>query len=497
MVFVIPKSVKYVAVDKALFSLLLWGVLLAGYLACVFGAMKWIVSETDLLSLPGAVLIGFIGIIIMIWRLGLPRRFMSPAALGLSFLCAAGSLWTFALLQQLSAGFALMGLYGFAAGLDRITALQWQKGLLMAALAALAIPFALVPGTGAGFYLRLMTADAAAGLLALLGHASLGAHDVLIFDNGIAQVDLPCSGLKSLFTGTGFFLALSLIWRRNVSVKWCVAYGVFIALLLTANTVRVTLLIWISEIMQARDLAETVHTPLGLVLFVLVCIAGIVMLRVSPAYPAANVVKPRMDKPYTWVFSAFAILGLGLVAMNKPAPITENQIAIMLPSGIESERVSLTPTERRFFAARERTDARKWMFSYKGLSGSMLVVRSSAANGLHAPEVCLLGNGISVQSMESRPITLGSGTYRWLTVDEGRRNALYWMQNGDVITDDFRTRLTKYAFENRREWTMVTLLLDPRHNADMRYDENQVDQVKINDLMQTLQVHFRGTDGDT
>lgn len=478
--------------SKSLFSLVLWGVSIAVYGLCVSRSAQWVLSEANILTPLSISFATALGIVVIIWRLGLPLRSMTPAALGLSLICAAGSLWTFALLQQLSASFAIMGLYGLASAFEKMTTALWRKGLLMAALAALAIPFALVPGTGAGFYLRLMTADAAAGLLTLLGHASLGAHDVLIFDNGIAQVDLPCSGLKSLFTGTGFFLALSLIWRRNVSIKWFAAYGIFIGLLLTANTVRVTLLIWISEILQARELAETVHTPIGLVLFVLVCIAAIMMLRVVPAYQATDIADGKKDRTQIWIWSVIAIFGLGVLAITKPASIIMNHSAITLPGDVESEEIPLTSTETRFFAARERTEARKWMFSYKGLSGSMLVVRSSAANGLHAPEVCLLGNGISVQSMETRSLTSGEGTYRWLTVDEGRRNALYWMQNDDVITDDFRTRLTKYAFENRREWTMVTLLMDPRHNADKGSDKTQSNQAEIDGLMHTLQAHFRG-----
>ena len=133
-----------------------------------------------------------------------------------------------------------------------------------------------------GFYLRLITADAAAQILAVFGHASYGAHDVLIFDNGIAQVDLPCSGLKSLFTGTGFFLIASLILRRAVSLKWLMGYGVFAGLLILANTVRVTLLVWVLEVLEQRALAETIHMPLGLMLFCLVCLGGIFILLKIP-----------------------------------------------------------------------------------------------------------------------------------------------------------------------------------------------------------------------
>lgn len=495
MVFTPHMRVKNIPMPRVSINAGLWCLLLTIYGACASRPVEWIVSEVGVLSWRLIGLGFFVLLIGSMWRLGRPSRLVAFWPLVLILACAAGSIWTYPLLQQLSASFALMGLYGFAAGLARMTSGLWRKGLLIAALSALALPFALVPGTGAGFYLRLLTADAAAGLLEVMGHASLGAHDVLIFDNGIAQVDIPCSGLKSLFTGTGFFLALSLVWRRYVSVKWILAYAVFVGLLLVANTVRVTLLIWISEIMQARALAETIHTPIGLVLFAFVCIAGIVMLRMVPAF---DVLETKQNVSLganhrALILSCAAITALGGMAVYKPAPLEANMTALTLPQDIQVNIVPLTPTETRFFAARELTQAHKWMFSYKGLSGSMLVVRSSAANGLHAPEVCLLGNGISVQSMETRSLGVGDGAprnYRWLTVDDNRRNALYWMQNDDFVTDDFGKRLSKYTLENRREWTMVTLLMDRRLNQTSKLGEALDDEAAVSDLMTKIQAHF-------
>jgi hypothetical protein len=114
----------------------------------------------------------------------------------------------------------------------------------------------------------------------------------------------------------------------------------------------------------------------------------------------------------------------------------------------------------------------------------MLVVRSRAANGLHAPEVCMLGNGISVDQMQSRDF--GAGQYRFLTVDNGRRNAVYWMQGEQTITDDFRKRLSRFVFGGEDDWVMVTLLFDDRLNLD----ELSEDMSSLENLMQMLQSHY-------
>ena len=358
----------------------------------------------------------------------------------------------------------------------------------MAGLAALALPFALVPGTGMGFYLRLLTADTAAQLLAMVGHASLGAHDVLIFDNGIAQVDLPCSGLKSLFTGTGFFFVASLIMRREVNLKWMIGYSVFAGLLILANTLRVTILIWVSEILQHRDIAETIHMPLGVMLFCIVCMCGVfILLKLAPFKPEddAQALPPNKFGSRGGVVAGFFVAILFLTATGfLPKQDFQNRAQVTLPETIDVQTIELTPTETRFFGARDRTSAKKWLFKYEGLSGSMLVVRSGAANGLHAPEVCMLGNGMSVDQMQTREFN--AGNYRYLTVDNGRRNAVYWMQSEKTMTDDFRKRLSQFIFGGQDDWIMVTILFDERLNLP----ELPENKPSLDNLMFALQSHY-------
>jgi len=303
---------------KAVLPLLMSIFLVVSYVFATRQAFIWIGNELESSAFMAALLVVFIGPILLIWKFGGPDKPLSLPAVILAASCGLLSILTFPILQQLSASFAILGAYGFfttlsrvstsswRTTLSRVSTSSWRKGLVMAGLTALALPFALVPGTGMGFYLRLLTADAAAQILAMIGHASLGAHDVLIFDNGIAQVDLPCSGLKSLFTGTGFFFVASLIMGREVNLKWMIGYAVFAGLLIVANTLRVnlkwmigyavfagllivantlrvTLLIWVSEILEYRDIAETIHMPLGVMLFCLVCTCAVfILIKLAP-----------------------------------------------------------------------------------------------------------------------------------------------------------------------------------------------------------------------
>lgn len=478
MALLLPRREFAHTLNQGWVNVAIWAALAVLYVFNILPVIEWVLSQGALpFSLGVLGLLMLLGMTLILRLVGIPDQRMSWSALTLILLCSGLSLFTFPILQQLSAAFALLGVYGFTSAFSRMSAGVWRQGLVLAALASLAIPFALVRGTGLGFYLRLMTADAAAQALSWFGHASLGAHDVLIFDNGIAQVDAPCSGLKSLFTGTGFFLVASLILRRRVSRSWMGLYLIFIGLLLVANTVRVITLIYLAEIAGKHSVAEAIHMPLGLVLFSLCCLFGLWGLTRVKSYK--NLPETSVETSPLWL-SGMAVFALCLMVLTHFQDTPEFSTKLTPPSAVSLESVSLTPTEVGFFEARDNTKAQKWMFEYQGLSGSMLVVQSRAANGLHAPEVCFLGNGISVDDMRS--MSSGNQNYRWLTVDESRRNAMYWMQSAEQVTDDFRVRLSRFIFSGHRDWTLVTVLLDERHNPDA---------VAVQDLRHTLITHYK------
>jgi len=480
------------ASTKAIFPILISSFLLITYCLVASPAFAWIGGEVEQGVIITACAFSVICLSAAVWKFGAPVTPLSFFAICLIALCGWLSNLSFSILQQLSASFALLGAYGFFASFSRVSPSLWRKGLVMAGLTALALPFALVPGTGMGFYLRLLTADAAAQLLAVFGHASLEAHDVLIFDNGIAQVDLPCSGLKSLFTGTGFFFAASLLLRREVNFKWMSAYVIFALLLIIANTIRVTILIWVSEILQYRGIAETIHMPLGLMLFCIVCLCGVYMLiklkpfKVEASGDISPEKKPNLPKINFQSGLLGIFVGVAFIAMSgfSAKPHFNAQGQVSSPNLLMVQEVGLTSTETRFFGARDRTSAGKWTFEYQDFSGSMLVVRSGAANGLHAPEVCMLGNGISVDDMQTR--AFNAGKYRYLTVDDGRRNAVYWMQSQRIITDDFRARLSNFIFGGQDDWIMVTILFDDRLNLA----ESETNKASLESLMLKLQSHY-------
>src|SRR3990172_6472808 len=153
------------------------------------------------------VLVGVIALIAMQVRRGdlrlrmdvLPQLY--PPALGLALLGSALFLAAehFLDINTLSASLFGLGCYGLL-GLW-IRPRQFRQGLPAALLLIGAPPFCEHMETFVGYPVRLLTARIVRDGLAAIGYPALGVETILVFENGVSQVDLPCSGVKSLWTG--------------------------------------------------------------------------------------------------------------------------------------------------------------------------------------------------------------------------------------------------------------------------------------------------------
>ena len=98
-------------------------------------------------------------------------------------------------------------------------------------------------------------------------------------ENGVSQVDLPCSGVKSLWTGALFLIAATWIERRPLNLRWLGVAGIFGGLLLAANLARVAVLVLVGQVAGWPLAAEMIHVPLGVLGFVAACAAAVMLMR--------------------------------------------------------------------------------------------------------------------------------------------------------------------------------------------------------------------------
>ena len=249
------------------------------------------------------------------------------------------------------ATYGLIGLF--------IASKVWRKGLPAAIFASCILPFSVQFGTGLGFPVRVITARLVEHILAIWQIAAISSHDIIVLENSVAQVDLPCSGLKSLWTGTLFLLAATWLENRQIKFRWLLVCVANILLLIAANTGRILLLVLISNVGDRPDLAAILHVPSRISWFYYggVCLLG---CYYKPFLPIKRY-------PSKLKYSKLLLLGkslqplnrqiilcsciLGLVLIPHPQKVTTSAIAsINLPAQMNSEPLQLTAIEKDFFA---------------------------------------------------------------------------------------------------------------------------------------------------
>jgi exosortase O len=351
----------------------------------------------------------------------------------------------------------------------------WRQGLPAALLLVGALPFGEHMETFIGYPVRLTTARIVSEGLTALGAPNLGSgpirvETILVFENGISQVDNPCSGVKSLWTGGLFFLAATWIERRRVDRRWLISALVFAFFLLAANLARVAILVGVGQVLGWRLLAEMLHLPLGVIGFVFACAAGLAILRrfgrpLDPASPETAEEAPLAPARPTWLAPALgiALVVLALLYTPNPEPASAAQHKWSFPDTLATEEWPLSPSELAWLSTSGPVSAQRYRFDWKGIQGSFLLVASQDWRAQHRPERCFTVYGLEVQG--SQP-ALAAPNFPLRLLDLGVPggpqfySAAYWLQSPSQVTDDYAARIWDDLAPQPEPWVLVTVLFD-------------------------------------
>ncbi|MCB9765383.1 MAG: exosortase O [Alphaproteobacteria bacterium] len=393
-----------------------------------------------------------------------PRAHAAPLALvavsGLAWL-ACERLLDIDLISSLCcglAGYGILGLY--------VSRSAWWRGFPAALLLIGALPFGHQADIYVGFPARVVIARTVEAGLQAMGVPVQGTGTVLVVMSRAAQVDLPCAGVRSLWAGGLFFLAATWLERRRVGLAWLSA-GVFLVLaLFAANVLRVMALVVLDTVLGASFSAALVHVPLGVLGFGLACVAGWGLLRLCPPLPpATDTVAP--GRPALGLGLAAALAVGALVYAPRPIPTTTAApLALSLPPALDLVELDFTPKEADLFMRHGASDAHKWSFSWEGLQGGLIVVRSRSWRAHHPPTLCLQGQGFTIEE-ERGVLVTPDFPVRTLILDGGAAEASFWFQTVGHTTDDFTERTFAGVLQPHQEWVMVSMVVDhPRRPDD-------------------------------
>ena len=391
--------------------------------------------------------------------------------------CAVGYLLIerFLDVNTLAASMLAFGSYGLL-GLW-IRPKRWLVGLPAALLIVLTLPFGHHMQTFIGYPMRIATAAIVRDLLSSAGIGYVGIDTILILENGISHIDLPCSGVQSLWTGTMFLLAATWLEEKRISARWFLIVTLLMVLLFLANLARVAVLTVTGSVLGWQLFAEMLHIPLGVLGFVLACGAALWLLKRLPSpnlsqregdlapqkgavergHPYANTLNRPKIAP---LLIAALFVGLSFLYTERPSFATTFETQVwQFDSSIEVTPFPLKSYEAEWLTRDGAESAERVTFKSGNLSGSIILITSRTWRAHHSPERCFEVYGLTIdqstthlvdQTFPIRLVTLGEGTY----------TANYWFQSAEITTDDYATRIWDDLQRKRDRWVLVSMIFD-------------------------------------
>ncbi|MFC1611258.1 exosortase O [Myxococcota bacterium] len=372
-------------------------------------------------------------------------------------------------INRIGVAAAGLGTYGLA-GLY-LPRPQWRRLLAPWLLLLALLPFAEQLDIYLGFPLRLLTAELVGNLLHAGGAADITTQTILVFENGVAQVDLPCSGVKSLWAGGVLSLAVTWLDDKRLGISWLLSNLGFFVLLVLGNATRVLILVLVGIVLERPFLADVLHAPLGLMVLAIASILLLACMRLSARPRAVSTKTPLPSKvgdtgraPRKCLLYRALLVG-SLVVMacahtRRPAPSQDDSgMALSLPTGVDVESIALTDVEQRHFHDQGASFVQKVRFSWGDLEGSLLVVQSESFRAHHLPDRCITASGLTIAGRHTLLVE-PDFPVRHVELEAHPGAAYYWFQSKKLTTEDYSARVWADISGHERSWVLVSVIID-------------------------------------
>jgi exosortase O len=397
-------------------------------------------------------------------------------------------------------GLATYGLLGLWMPSER-----WYQGFPAMLLLIGVLPFGEHLETFVGYPLRIWTAGLVRDSLAGFGFHSLGIDTILVFESGISQVDIPCSGVKSLWTGTLFLLAATWIENRSLDLRWLLIVLLNAILLIGANLLRVLVLAITGPALGWTLVARMLHIPLGVLGFLGTCLATLFMIRRLPvrsgASPSATYDQDRLPQPQLlkprWLGPGLVVFTLGMALLYSPHIESQAVSAAApvwtFPENLQVQWTPLSPQELAWIHQTGAATADRYAFQWKDtgqkergeppVNGTVMFLTSQTWRGQHRPERCFEVFGLTVR--ESITVLVAPDfPLRHLSLSSREApepvSAVYWLQSTRQTTEDFGQRIWADLSPDRERWILITVLFN------QKYDPHRSELLHLFEALHTL-----------
>lgn len=353
------------------------------------------------------------------------------------------------------AGYAILGMY--------LESRAWKRSLFIVGIIALSLPFAEHIQTFFGFPIRLFTAKVVSIIMELLGFLSFTDAAVIITENNATSIDVPCSGIKSIYTGMIVLLIILFLKKALWSLRLLgIAVGYFLVLLLF-NIWRVFSLVYIYDVIHYPTFGNAIHVGIGIVGFSVGTLA--LWYALDKYVPHRNeIFNERVRK--THFFNKYSIILLLILALvidttyitfsansNKSIQV---QNIVFSAKNLQLNELPFTSQEQKFFVNRDVLLSKKYRGrTAAGLEFSLLIITSASSRTHHNPELCLQGAGHKIEKSEI--IQLDDLKLRKLSLNHGQDTIFYWFAAGDKTILDYSERVWEGLKVPNTVWTLVEI----------------------------------------
>jgi len=346
-------------------------------------------------------------------------------------------------LETLHASLALVSAWGLYGGF--VDGATWRRSAAPALLLAAVLPVTGTLDVLLGYPLRRGLAGVAATLT-----GSVDAGTVLAIDGRLAHVDLPCSGVRGLWSASVLLLGASVAWGRGLVGSTVGALGLGLLLQLAQNLARVTLLVLLTGVDPL--LADIAHLPLGVLGFAVALVGPLAMVAATaPLPPLPTAERPRSP----WLAPLAAVSLLALTTLERPAPALQPSPPVAAPSGWRP--IDAGSDETAFYAEH---GARLTKAAHPtGAQAAMVSSRSWLAH--HVPEQCHEAGGWTLSDDHAAPVGEHLVRIAHATRRGQQATALWWFRSADAVTDDHTVRI-RAAWQDDAPWVLVSMLV-PGH----------------------------------
>jgi exosortase O len=357
-------------------------------------------------------------------------------------------------LDAVSALFLLFALGGYFSPPN-----AWSQGWVGLFAVLLCLPIQSHVDAHLGLPLRLWTASTVAPLLQAFGIPNISIESIIVTENSVADVASACSGVRTLWYALLVWLSARLLWPGCSAWRWLASGVASMVLVMGFNAFRVGALVAALHFQVPTLLAHMAHGALGLMALAAVAALNVWRCRCPPVSKLElHGIPPSWVPPVGFIVMAVVLGACFPTGRSTVTAQLLERAVLPWPAALHSHTLTLTDLEKSLLTNNQAELAQKIGFRFEHIEGSLLVVQSKNWRTHHAPELCLLAQGLRIEKLMQ--VSTVYGSFRVIQLQPSGQTAITWFQSGQQILPDLKARFWAQLWHPQTSWSMVTVLIN-------------------------------------